>query len=648
MNDKMKRGWAVGRATRMSLVLAVFFLFVSGVFATDSSVIQGMIYNASPGDVIQVPPDTYTGSIVVNQSIILEGIDNPVLVNASPGSVLVNASPGSVVVNVTGDGAGSAITGFNITGSGTAVLVNGPDAANVALVYNNIYRNNIGLNSSEFGTCLDNEPFTLNFWGENGTGPQKGKDGASTIISSQSNVKVNKIASSVASKVKGKTSSKVYGNAGSKTKANGKVGSVVHTNNGIVGFADDSAWLTAGVINGKVAEALYNDCPSDDLVLLNPDAGVDVSIFGAIEPSAVVGSAAYLGTPYGPIPPGLGVAIRYVDVFVKGDNVDEAKVDISYTPDEVAGAGVFEDSLTPYLWTGTTWRSPINGTLIRDPENGIVSGNFSTLSLSGQPIALIGRSYEVTIVPKADPTKPISTNPVLNITIDSATNIGAVYYQLDGHARNGWKLIEDVGFASATWQNPSWAISDADWANVTNGTHTFYFNFTRDSLPPVGGDGEISWQFTKGGNVPPVSPIVITSPKAGDTLTRTPWLITWTMPSPENVLSVDLWFARDGDFTMRGGLNNPLHLATLGADTSYLWRSPNFQTDTAKIAAVVIYNDGTQFVGFSDNFSLAKGYSFHAYKPTPKTPWQLGSGVSRAVAVLGSWFKKPHIPYVIG
>ena len=648
MNDKMEGRWAVGRAITTSLVLAVFFLFVSGAFATDSSVIQGMIDNASPGDVIQVPQDTYTGSIIVNQSIILEGIDNPVLVNASPSLVsasssLVNASP---VVDVTGDGSGSTITGFNITGSGTAVLVEGPDAANVALVYNNIYRNGVGLNASDFGTCLDNAPYTLNFWGENGTGPQRGKDGASTIINGQSNLKVNNKASSkVASKVKG-TNSKVNGNANSKpkTKANSKVGSVVYTNNGIDGFADDSAWLTAGVINGKVISAI--DCTSDDLVLLNPDAGVDVSIFGAFDPSCIVGSAAYLGTPYGTIPSGLGVAIRYVDVFVKGDNADEARVNISYTPEEVADAGVLEDSLTPYLWTGTTWRSPIDGTLIRDPDNGVVSGNFSTQSLSGQPIALIGRSYEVTFVPKADPTKPISTNPVLDITIDSATNIGAVYYQLDGHASNGWKLIENVG--SNTWQNPSWAISDADWANVTNGTHTFYFNFTRDSLPPVGGDGEISWQFTKGGNVPPVSPIVITSPKAGDTLTRAPWKITWTMPTPENVLSVDLWFARDGDFTMRGGLNNPLHLATLGADTSYLWRSPNFQTDTAKIAAVVTYNDGTQFVGFSDNFSLAKGYSFHAYKPTPKTPWQLGSGISRAVIVIGSWFKSPHIPYVIG
>jgi hypothetical protein len=490
-------------------------------------------------------------------------------------------------------------------------------------------------------------PYTLNFWGEYGDNSFRGKAGASTTIYSQSNVN-NKAGSKVASKVKVKTNSKVNGNT--ETKARSKVGGfVTYTNNGIVGDADESSWLTASVINGSaVAAYMYEDCPLD-LVLRNPDAGVDVSIFPvSTGSSCIVGSAAYIGTPYGPIPPGLGVAIRYVDVVVKNDNVDQAKVSISYDPAEVADAGVFEDSLTPYLWTGTTWRSPIDGTLIRDPDNSVVSGNFTSQSLSGQPIALIGRSYEVTILPRADPTRPISTNPELNITIDSATNIGAVYYQLDGHASNRWSLIEDVGFTSNIWQNPSWTISDADWVNVTNGTHTFYFNFTRDSLPAVGGNGEISWRFTKGGNTPPVSPIVVTSPKAGDTLTRAPWKITWTMPTPENVLSVDLWFARDGDFTMRGGLNNPLHLATLGGDTSYLWTSPNFQTDTAKIAAVVMYNDGTQYVGFSDDFSLAKGYSFHAIKPIPKTPWQLGSGVSNAVAVLGSWFKKPHIPYVIG
>jgi hypothetical protein len=639
MNDKMEGGWAVGRAIWTSLVLAFLFLFVSGANAAVIDVHPGesitdAIASAGFGDTVLVHPGTYDEQILVSQGVILRGIDKP---------MLTNDSPGAEVINVTGDGLFSVITGFNITGGSTGVHVQGPDAVNVSLVYNNIYRNNLGLNASDFGTCLPNEPYTLDFWGENGTGPFKGMPGAASESAiSKASVKVG---TKVNSKVNSKVNTKV--NAKANAKASSKVNSVVHRNNGIAGSADASSWLTGGVINGNAINTAFTGA-CDNLVLLNPEAGVDVSIDGAIGDSCVVGAAAYLDnvSPYGPIPPGLGVAIRYVDVVVKGDNVDQARVSINYTDEEVADAGAFEDTLTPYLWTGTTWRSPIDGTLTRDPINKVVSGNFSTLSLSGQPIALIGKSYKVTILPHADPSKPISINPLLNITIESGDNITGVYYQVDGFAGSGWKPIE-VPFDGQIWNNPAWSINDSDWANLTNGSHTFYFRFTRASTSDVGGNGEISWRFTKGGNVPPVSPIVVTSPKTGDTLTRTPWKITWTMPTPENVLSVDLWFARDGDFTMRGGLNNPLHLATLGADTSYLWMSPNFQTDTAKIAAVVTYNDGTQYVGFSENFSLAKGYSFHAYKPTPKTPWQIGTGISRAIAVLGSWFHKPHIPYII-
>lgn len=639
MNDKMEGGWAVGRAIWTSLVLAFLFLFVSGANAAVIDVNPGesitdAIASAGFGDTVLVHPGTYDEQILVNQGVILRGIDKP---------TLTNDSPGAEVINVTGDGLFSVITGFDITGGSTGVHVQGPDAVNVTLVYNNIYRNNLGLNASDFGSCLANEPYTLDFWGENGTGPFKGMPGAaseSTI--GKAGIKV---AAKANSNVNAKVNTKV--NAKAKAKAGSKVNSVVHRNNGFAGSADASSWLTGEVINGNVTNtAFLGAC--DNLVLLNPEAGVDVSIDGAIGDSCVVGAAAYLDnvSPYGPISPGLGVPIRYVDVVVKGDNVDQARVSIKYTDEEVADAGAFEDSLTPYLWTGTTWRSPINGTVIRDQINKVVSGNFSTLSLSGQPIALIGKSYKVTILPHADPTKPISIKPVLNITIESGANITGVYYQVDGFASSGWKPVQ-VPFDGQIWNNPAWSIPDSDWANVTNASHTFYFKFTRESTSHVGGNGEISWSFTKGGNTPPVSPIVVTSPKEGDTLTRTPWQITWTMPSPENVLSVDLWFARDGDFTMRGGLNNPLHLATLGADTSYMWMSPNFQTDTAKIAVVVTYNDGTQYVGFSDDFSLAKGYSFHAYKPTPKTPWQIGTGISRAIAVLGSWFHKPHIPYII-
>ncbi|VVB64593.1 Uncharacterised protein [uncultured archaeon] len=596
MNDKMGGGWAVGRVIRTSLVLAFLFLFASGANAKVIDVNEGdsittAIDGADLGDTVQVNPGTYTEDIVVNVGVILRGVGNPTLTNASPGKNVIEIKT-----------AGVAVTGFNITGTSVAgILVNGSpdlDTTKPVVVYNNIYDNGVGLENTltEFPTDA-----YRNFWGKYGIGSEKGKPGA---------------------------------------------GSGTHVNNDVdVHTVNYDPWLTAYSIDGNYTDALQqldDNCDQTNILILNnSEAGIDVAISGGtiqFDEITNMGSALYNASPYHGSATLPGTAVKYYDVYVKnyfGGSSAVATMDIDYS--DVVDPGVLEDTLTPYVLHDSRWEAASN--VVVDSVHQKVHGTFPVSVLDGSPIALVGQSYKVTILPHATPNTPISQKPVFTtFMIESVDDIGAVYYQLDGHSSSGWNpILDGTGIGTGLWENPGWSITDGEWANVTNGTHTFYFKFTTTSSA-VGDNGEISWQFTRGGVVPPVIPIVITSPKAGDTLTRTPWKITWTMPTPENVLSVDLWFARDGDFTMRGGLNNPLHLATLGADTSYLWRSPNFQTDTAKIAAVVIYNDGTQYVGISDNFSLAKGYSFHAYKPTPKTPWQLGSGVSRAVAVLGSWF----------
>jgi predicted secreted protein len=181
---------------------------------------------------------------------------------------------------------------------------------------------------------------------------------------------------------------------------------------------------------------------------------------------------------------------------------------------------------------------------------------------------------------------------------------------------------------------------------VTDGSHTFYFKFDIIS-GEVGNSGEISWQFVKGGEVPPEDLVKIISPKPGQKLSRTPVQIKWTLPSEENIDSIDIWFDRYGDFNMNGGLNNPLHLATLGGGTTFSWRSPNIQTDTAKILVIVTYMDGTEYYGISENFSIVKGYSFKAYKKAPKPVYNIGSGISQGVATIGAWFHKPRLPFLV-
>jgi hypothetical protein len=601
MKGKLEGGWAVGGTIWTSLVLAVFFLFVSGAIAS----IQNDIDAANPFDTVLVQgPGPYNEHLDIYKPLILKGIDNPVLDNAGPGLEIVNiTSPGVTVI------------GFTITGASgdgvPGILVNGsPDMIKPLVVYNNIIGNGLGVTHPK-GVGLVNQlvddptDAVRNFWGPYGNRAEKGKPGAE-------------------------------GPAG-------------HFNNEVdAKTVNYEPWLTAQVIDGNVTDANAQSefCNLTNMLILNnTEAGVDVALSGGDiryypEPTSA-GSALYNGSPYAPVAVP-GTAVKYIDVYAKNYEgpAGIASVDISYEGVDISR--IIEDTLTPYVLHDSRWVAASN--VVVDKANKKVIGTFPVGLLGGSPIALVGSSYIFTILPHATPNTPISQKPVFTtFTIESTNEIRAVYYQLDGDGSSGWQLIQDNVNAN-TWSDPGWTVSDSEWANVPNARHTFYFRFTTTGSAV----GETSWQFLKGGNVPPVSPIVVTSPKAGDTLTRTPWLITWTMPSPEKVLSVDLWFARNGDFYMRGGLNNPLHLATLGADTSYLWRSPNYKTDTAKIAVVVVYNDGTQFVGISYDFSLAKGYSFHAYKQPAKLPWQLGSGISRAVAVLGSWLNKPHIPYVIG
>ncbi len=59
--------------------------------------IQSAINAAHPRDTIQVPPGTYTGNLVLNKQITLEGVDNPVLRGAGAGSVITTTADGCVI-----------------------------------------------------------------------------------------------------------------------------------------------------------------------------------------------------------------------------------------------------------------------------------------------------------------------------------------------------------------------------------------------------------------------------------------------------------------------------------------------------------------------------------------------------------------------
>ena len=614
MKDKMMGGFAVGR-TITSLVLAAIFLLVPGVNATQLDVYSGSIQDvldnsAQSGDVIRVHSGTYAEDLLVNISpILIRGIDNPVLTNGSPG--------GNVVTIKYPDGEDYAdviITGFSVLGSTSSVgILNNdcPDIYKPMAVYNNIIDNSIGFQQNHPGDCEQNANAILNFWGTHGIGANRGKPGLEELSG-----KNNPVSSSV----------------------------------------KYDPWLTSDVINGNVTDVLfvpYQDCYNfDQLVLDNEEAGINVMLSdGSLKYDeqlgyTSIGSALYNSAPYYPIAVP-GAAIKFFNVFIRHYEgpVGKVTVEIYYGDNPIPG--VFEDTLKPYVFTGTRWQAADD--VVVDQENKWVKGNFSTSAYQwdfGKIIALVGQTYKVTIDPPQDTSIPFQDKPVLSIKIESKDAIDGVSYLIDGcnggSCSGVWKPVTGGTVIGDTWQKTRWSITDEEWNSLANTTHTIFFKFN-----DIGDKGEISWQFVKGEEVPPVSPVQVIIPKAGQKLTRNPVKITWTLPSEENIDSIDIWFDRYGDFNMNGGLNNPLHLATLGGGTSFSWRSPNIQTDTAKILVVVTYMDGTEYYGISENFSIVKGYSFKAYKKAPKPVYNIGSGVSQGVATIGAWFHKPRLPFLV-
>jgi hypothetical protein len=237
---------------------------------------------------------------------------------------------------------------------------------------------------------------------------------------------------------------------------------------------------------------------------------------------------------------------------------------------------------------------------------------FLVPSVPAMPGAFVGSNYTVTIVPEATPSVPITTKPVFTtFSIESTTtDIDDVYYQIDSYTGN-WTAIQS-NVNAKTWYWPGWTISDAQWTNLSQGTHTFYFKFTRTGGgSTVGENGSISWQFFKSTAVSLVS---VTQPNGGETLTREPYTIRWTLPTTSSLDYINIYYSRDG------GTTYPYRIARVNnassSVTSYIWRSPNIYTNRGRVKVVARYTNGIEYSDTSDaNFNITKGYSFWSWRP---------------------------------
>ena len=369
---------------------------------------------------------------------------------------------------------------------------------------------------------------------------------------------------------------------------------------GVSANVDYSPWLTAPITNCMVGTGVTLD---------NTNAGVKVDLSGGTG-NPYLGSAEYTSAPpcISTLP---GVdAHKYVDAFQRGyaGTSAVAQITVAYDP---TITGALENTLKLYLYDGTNW---IEGSgITRSPALNVVQGTFLASLLTGVPIALAGDDYSVTILPPEAPGLPRVTKPTFTtFTIESATtNIGNVYYQIDNYSPTGWKAIQS-NVNALTWNWPGWAISDAEWAGLSTGTHTYYFMFTRTGGgSTVGASGEISWQFFKAAVLPTM--LTVTSPTTGDVLNRDPFTIMWTLASTTDIEYITIYYSQNN------GVTYPHTIARIyGTDPvldRYVWRSPNVGVNEGKIKVVVRYRDGTEYSDESETFRIVKGFSMTSWRP---------------------------------
>ena len=125
--------------------------------------LQDRIAMASPGDIILVYPGTYHGGIIVDRSLILLGVDDPVIDAHGTGSVVSLTAGGATVAGFTlvNSGTGTYDSGIKVSSSGNRILANRISGHQYGVnllppADGNLIRNNTITNSSADGIRGEN------------------------------------------------------------------------------------------------------------------------------------------------------------------------------------------------------------------------------------------------------------------------------------------------------------------------------------------------------------------------------------------------------------------------------------------------------------------------------------------------------------
>ncbi|MCC6963892.1 MAG: T9SS type A sorting domain-containing protein [candidate division Zixibacteria bacterium] len=86
--------------------------------------------------------------------------------------------------------------------------------------------------------------------------------------------------------------------------------------------------------------------------------------------------------------------------------------------------------------------------------------------------------------------------PVLSLTATDDCDLNALYYQVDGCTPGGWLPIA-TGLSGTIYNNPTWSLSGAEFAALTEASHCIRFKVTDDFGRANADSCSYTWCFTK-------------------------------------------------------------------------------------------------------------------------------------------------------
>ncbi|MGB5137932.1 MAG: cohesin domain-containing protein, partial [Candidatus Zixiibacteriota bacterium] len=246
--------------------------------------------------------------------------------------------------------------------------------------------------------------------------------------------------------------------------------------------------------------------------------------------------------------------VAYSQTSHAAGELDTLKVNLGV----LTGVDDGPDSLFKVAMNGST--SCLSGDIAMIYRDLRDSTNTQIPSPLAAPIDFQSNCVDPTIVVNSPATGGMyNAPPALSLTAGDDCDLNDVYYQVDGCAPAGWLPIA-AGLSGTVYNNPSWSLSGAEFAALTEASHCIRFKVTDDYGRGNSDSCTFTWCFTKDVTAPAPPTSLVAQP--GHNKIQ----LSWVNSSTSDVVGVKIQRVQWTDYPDYGSAPSPTAAPVYPAD----------------------------------------------------------------------------------